>query len=392
MWGVKKSEEDRCDDRFKRVCDVAAAVRAAGVGRKNGEQVLMREAENMARHEAVTFTRGAEARSLTLVEACGMLGVEMETVREWRQRCAGGELVPFLLGRPGYDCDSLTVREIRSVAWLVGPGVSAAFVAENLPWVPRAVVEEVVRKYRREMERGRLAAMTTLVWTMAGRVWAIDWTDPDAVIDGRYKKVLVVRDLGAGEILASLPARRQSAKLARGVLEHLFVVYGAPLVVKGDGGKDLLISKAVKKLLEEYGVVPLLSPPYYPQYNGAIEAGIGSLKTHAFYEAARHGRIGHWTADDVEAGRMKANETSRPWGYGGPSPDRKWDERSVIDCDEWEHFRDVLAAERKRWITADEDEKRERATQERMAVTRAFVKCGYLLVSKRGVSRKAINA
>jgi len=369
-----------------------AAVRADGGGRRKKKQVLMREAENITRHEAVAFTREAEAKALTLVEACGMLGVGLETVRDWRQKCAGGELVPFLLGRPGYDCDSLTVREIRSLAWLTGPGVSASFVAEIFTDVPRAVVEEVVKKYLREMERGRLASLTALTWTMAGRVWSIDWTDPDALIDGRYKKVLVVRDIGASKILVSLPARKQRAKLARRVLEHLFVVHGPPQVLKGDGGKDLLISKEVKKLLEEYGVTPLLSPPYYPQYNGAIEAGIGSLKTHTFYEAARNGRIGHWTADDVENGRMKANETSRPWGYGGPSPDRKWAERSVIDCDEWDNFREVLALERKRWVTAAGDEKRKRATQERMAVTKALVKCGYLLVGKREVPRKAINA
>ncbi|MBI5115848.1 hypothetical protein HZA56_05200, partial [Candidatus Poribacteria bacterium] len=173
---------------------------------------------------------------------------------------------------------------------------------------------------------------------------------------------------------------------------HLFKIHGAPLVLKGDGGKDLLVSAEVKKLLEEYGVTGLLSPPYYPRYNGAIEAGIGSLKMHTFYEAAKRGRIGHWTADDVEGGRQKANETSRPWGYGGPSPDTRWAGRTTIGCDEWEKFREVLAAERKRWVTAGEEKNRERAAQERMAVTRALVKCGCLTVSKREVPKKAVYA
>ncbi|GMV84091.1 MAG: hypothetical protein AMXMBFR7_52750 [Planctomycetota bacterium] len=31
----------------------------------------------------------------------------------------------------------------------------------------------------------------------------------------------------------------------------------------------------------------LLSPIYYPQYNGSAEAGIGSLQTRAHHEAAR---------------------------------------------------------------------------------------------------------
>ena len=369
---------------------MTVAVTAAA--RRGNGQVMLREAENTTRRAAVTFARAAEAKGRTLVDAGEMLWVKEETLREWRQRSEGGKLMPLLLGRPGYDCNSITVREIRSLAWMVGTDVSAAFVAEIFSDVPRAIVEDVVRKFKSEMERDRLAEITALQWELPGRVWSIDWTDPDAVIDGKYKKVLVVRDLGAGRILESLPAKRQSAKLARELLEHLFKIHGAPLVLKGDGGKDLLVSAEVKKLLEEYGVTGLLSPPYYPRYNGAIEAGIGSLKMHTFYEAARRGWIGYWTADDVEGGRRKANETSRPWGYGGPSPDTRWAERAMIGCDEWEKFREVVAAERKRWLTAGENKKRERAAQERMAVTRTLVKCGCLKVSKREVPKKAVYA
>jgi hypothetical protein len=54
------------------------------------------------------------------------------------------------------------------------------------------------------------------------------------------------------------------------------------------------------------------------------------------------GGWGTWTADDIEEGRLKVNETSRPWGWRGPSPDRRRAERSAIDCDEWEDFRAFL--------------------------------------------------
>jgi len=388
--GVKKTEDGRSDERFKKVCEIAAKVGADGVGRKKRRQVMKREAETMARQEAVAFTREAEAKGLTLVEACGMLGVGMETVREWRQKCAGGELVPFLLGRPGYDCDSLTIRQIRTVAWMVGPEVSVAYVAEMIWWVPRAIVEDVVRTYKREVVRDRVASLAALKWTTAGRVWSMDWTEPEAMIDGRYKTVLMVRDLGSGEILMTLPAEAQSAALAEKAVENLFIYFGAPLVMKSDNGPEF-IEENFERMLVEYGVTHLLSPAYHPQYNGSVEAGNGSFKTHAFYEAMRHGRVGHWTCDDVYAGRMIANETSRPWGFGGPSPDRKWAERTVIDCDEWENFREMLEAERKRWVTADKDKKRERAAQERMSITKALVKCGYLVVNKAEASLKAVH-
>jgi hypothetical protein len=43
----------------------------------------------------------------------------------------------------------------------------------------------------------------------------------------------------------------------------------------------------------------LLLPPEFARYNGAIKAGIGSLKTRVFFEAAPHDRPCDWTCDDV---------------------------------------------------------------------------------------------
>ena len=348
-------------------------------------QVMRREAENLARHAAVAFVKDAGSAALPCREAGALLGLHDETLREWRYRWTHGDLVPILLGRPGYDCDSITIRQIRTLAWMVGPEVSVAFVAEMIGWVPRKVVEEVVGAWKKEVKKGRRAQLTALTWEVPGRVWATDWTDPESTIDGKYKKVLMVRDLGSNKILFSMPAEAQSAELAMAVIEHLFIFYGAPLVLKSDNGSEF-IEENFEKMLEEYGVTHLLSPAYYPQYNGSIEAGNGSFKTHVFYEAMRHGRVGNWTCDDVDAGRKIANETSRPWGFGGPSPDGKWVGRTWIDSDEWEEFREVLAVERKTWVVADEDEGRERAAQERMAVTKALVKCGYLKITRSGIT------
>ena len=53
-------------------------------------------------------------------------------------------------------------------------------------------------------------------------------------------------------------------------LRSLFDRYGAPLVLKRDNGSNL-VHAMVDGLLDEYGVLALTSPPYYPRYNGAIE-------------------------------------------------------------------------------------------------------------------------
>jgi len=79
-----------------------------------------------------------------------------------------------------------------------------------------------------------------------------------------------------------------------------------------------LIAEAFQEFPDRWQVFALLSPPRLPRYNGAVEAGNGSVKTRVRQEAARHGRIGCWTSDDLEAARLQANLTARPWGEWCP--------------------------------------------------------------------------
>ena len=60
-------------------------------------------------------------------------------------------------------------------------------------------------------------------------------------------------------------------------LRTLFDHFGAPLVLKRDNGSNL-VHTMVDGLLDEYGVLALTSPPYYPRYNGAIEYAQRELK------------------------------------------------------------------------------------------------------------------
>ena len=164
-----------------------------------------------------------------------------------------------------------------------------------------------------------------------------------------------------------------------------------PLVLKSDNGGPF-ISDPVRKLLERFQVVHLLSPLYLPRYNGAVEAGNGSLKTRAYHEAARHGRIGNWTSDDVEAARILANLTARPWGPYGPTPQRRWDQRVPISAQQRQAFRqcvqdmqDQVAAEC-RLLPDELRDRSKRATVARLAVRRALEKLGYLVVRRRRIT------
>lgn len=61
---------------------------------------------------------------------------------------------------------------------------------------------------------------------------------------------------------------------------------------------------------------------------------IGSMKARTHYQAMRRGHPGEWTCDDVEAARLQANETARPWGLHGSTPKEAWRQRTVISVEE----------------------------------------------------------
>ncbi len=171
----------------------------------------------------------------------------------------------------------------------------------------------------------------------------------------------------------------------------LFVQYGAPLVIKEDNDKAFQADE-VENLFARWGVEYFLSPPYYPRYNGAVESGIGTLKTYAHHEAARNFRPGEWTCDDVEAARLRANELSLPQGHDGPTPSESWKSRVPSTSEERKSFRHLARCrldeclEKKRKEENQELGEDEVAAAERQAITLALVACELLMVRRRRIS------
>jgi transposase InsO family protein len=155
-------------------------------------------------------------------------------------------------------------------------------------------------------------------------------------------------------------------------------------VIKSDNGRSFSAQDFVD-LLMQFGVTALFSPPSLPPYNGAIEAGNGSLKTYARQEALRHGRT-IWTPDDLEVACQSANTSARPWGLTGPSPDERWNSRLPITAAERGRFQNTLG-EMKKQVTTKEglrpiDLTRRvvRADVDRTATRRALQELDYLFV------------
>jgi transposase InsO family protein len=195
-------------------------------------------------------------------------------------------------------------------------------------------------------------------------------------------------DIASGRQLLWRPVRACTAQGALQELESLFAIHGAPLVLKSDNG-SAFIEHHFRERIRAFNSEILFSPPRKPSYNGAIEAGIGSLTSRTEQHAARHGHPGHWTWDDVEAALAEANATARPFGEYGPTPDTVWSCRTPILPQERSRFQSTVATRRQevldahgRPLTTLQDAAQQRATDRRI-LRQVLVELGYLYLTRR---------
>lgn len=296
-------------------------------------QELRREAERTVRKRVLAFARVVRFTGRSLPEASELLGLKDNTLRDWRCKWVDDGLPVRKVGRPRVDLPRDVYETIVALFTVAGGGISYPLLRALFPFEKPTALKDIHHRFTQLGRRAKRLSLLTLRWNHVGSVWAMDffYALKHKPIDNRYKYVLVVRDLVSGAELLALPCLERSAASIVMALRYLFAEHGAPLVLKTDNEFD---ADELTAFLEQNRVTHLLSPPEFPRYNGAIEAGIGSLKTHIYYEAAVHGHPEEWSSNDVEAGRLRANELARPNGFQGASPGQRFDSRSPISQEE----------------------------------------------------------
>lgn len=386
--GKTKGHEERHRARLAEACRLRGLEKKPRCARGLTMQHDQRRNERETRKAAMAFSRWAGRRLGSECEAARRLGIAPATLRQWRVDWKDPKKrKPNRRGPRERRPDGLTRMALLVVFYIMGPGVGVPTVQELFPRVPRAAIENLLRRYRKMSSRRRRRMMRSLLWRHPGTVWAMDYTEAPTPIDGTYRWCLAVRDLGSGKLLCALPVPNATADATCAALIELFRRYGAPLVIKSDNGSHFT-GQLVVDLLREYGVVPLLSPPGLPEYNGAMEAGIGSLKTRAHHLSVHFGRPGAWTCDDIEGARLQANATGRPRGLIATTPDEAWATRVSVTPGDRATFAimkgrmlDRVRFEQGYLPGLELDEKTQRAL-ERMSVVRALIECGYLEIRR----------
>ena len=349
-------------------------------------QTPRRQLECRVRRRALALARWASRHGVTPSATAHRLGIAQQTMSRWQSRCGG-----LPRGRPVHVvvdevCES--VRELLSECrgHLGVPSLKACFTD-----VPRSALAAIRARYLAEHD----GSMEYLTWAVPGSVWAADFTEPEVPIDGCYRYVLSVRDLASCYQLLLLPVRQADANAVTLALTHLFTAHGPPLVLKTDNGSPFLADNTFAVLWPRE-IMHLVSPPLTPWYNGAIEAGIGAVKSRALLVAASHGRADCWNADDLEAARHQANHQARPFGRTGPSPQERWYSRSPITAEQRQAFLASVAqtthdealkmiqrAQARAGFAPDEPfTASERASVARRAIRRALLELGFLFVRR----------
>lgn len=357
-----------------------------GPPRRGCGQRLEREQEHEARRHAVDVGKLLVERGWNWADTADLLGVPARTLRDWRLDLDRRKLRVVSLGRPLKGAKPEQRNQVIRFIDELGPGIGLPTLRDSFPDFARAELEDILRRYRRVWRKRNRQPLHVLHWTQPGAVWAIDFHGPRPPIDGLYPHLLAVRDLASGQQLLWLPVADVCASTVRQALTSLFVVHGAPLVLKSDNG-SAFIAEGMRELAENFAVKILYSPPRMPSYNGSIEAGIGSLTTRTEQHAARHGRPGHWTWDDATAARLEANATARPKGPLGPSPDQLWQARTPIAPHQRERFarmteRCSINVEAAQGWPHDNASQR---AQDREAISQALVELGYLTITRRSI-------
>jgi transposase InsO family protein len=306
----------------------------------------------------------------------GWFSVAGRTLRHWCRRLLSARPLGRPARRSPHDVRNGVIRLLDEL----GPHVGLPTLRASFPILSRAELTELLARYRRVWRKRHRQPLRILTWPVPGRVWAIDFAEPPTAVDGRFGYLLAVRDLASGRPLLWKPVAAATAEDAADAVAALVAEHGAPLVLKSDNGSPFT-GEAFTRLLAVHRIAHLLSPPYWPRYNGAIEAGIHALKDRTAAHAARAGHPGHWSHDDVSNALAEAQQQAHPLGEHGPDSATLWKTRSPITGTERDTFQAAVQS-RSACIEATVPvcSKSEMA---RTAIRLALEQCGYLHYRRR---------
>lgn len=275
-------------------CQPASSRRA----RRRKTQLARRRAERRARRKAAHFAAQLAAQAVSCTAAADLLQIARPTLCSWREELQASEPLaePESRGRPCLEVDVATRNEVFQVLrHVTGPAIGLPALQALFADVPRCVLQDILVRYRRVWRRRYAQDGFQLTWHQAGRVWAMDFTQPRQPIDGVFLYLLSIRDLASHCQLAWCPVRGQTAADVLPVLQELFRLYGPPLVIKHEAWQE--------------------RPPLTPEERQVFRAALGSQRQRAAQELGLDLAADLSHADRTRLDRLALSATLQDLGY-----------------------------------------------------------------------------
>ena len=353
-------------------------------------QERMRLAEAKAREHAVSAARAAAISGRLQSTVAASLGVAPRTMRDWEAKATEGNVGTRRRGRRPQRSGVLERNALLTEIERAGPQIGVAPLRLRFPHMAREEIRDILGRMRQWYLREHTRFCEELQWTQPGWVWAMDHTQPPGAVEGIYRAVFSLRDLGSGAQLAWSGQLGPGAQEVTRELQKLFERHGAPLVLKCDNG-SAFISQEVQDLCTAWGVKLLWSPPRMPGYNGAVESSIRWLKERTDHAACRRGEEGVWRREDLQVALEHTNDLPKE-AQRDPRPRREvFAGRKPVPGEVRREFRRTLLWEQKREqdlrnnLPQTKETRAQRAGIERRAMRRALVALGILIIKMRRV-------
>jgi len=197
----------------------------------------------------------------------------------YARRCDLGEPLWSPRGRPPVNIPDLDIiKELLKSQWagqryrLRGAGK----IRRQYPDIPATVLSRLIAEVKAELCRNHTNSMLMVHYCEPHLIWSMDifeyrWRDIDF-------HVLQIEDIGSR--FKFEPAVKIGAFTGEEVATHLQRLcreQEPPLFLKRDNGGNLN-AETVENILRMFALIPLNSPPAYPQYNGVMERSQEEIK------------------------------------------------------------------------------------------------------------------
>jgi transposase InsO family protein len=296
---------------------------------------------DFVRRQLAAKARRLEGAGQSPQETSAQLGVSLSTTKRWLK----DEWEPRKRGR---KTKRATPELVKAVWRALGHerGIGIAPLKKRFAELSYRVLG-AIKKTWQKMKRARRRQFTkVLQWFHPGRVWALDGTEFKRRVNGKGRRVLVMRDVSSTLTLRAEVGQEKAERVIE-FLEGLFAIYGEPLVLKHDGGGGFM-AKETQAFLREKGVVSLLSPPGNPEYNGGVERGMQDVKGYTEAAAECAGRPGKCLESDlVRAVELIGKREIKREGKW-TSAKELYAQRTPVTHRERQHFHAVLEKEREK--------------------------------------------